>query len=154
MADGLVFGIGTLTIGGTAVGVLQNVSIDISTSSAELRGGGSLMPVKVAITERSITGSAEFAKLDPVIIEKILGGSSTGTTTKTITVKDTDKPAEFALVLKEPTDGSNVSITLPRCISTSLGMAFAYDNFMIPSFEFTAMADGTGTVMTLALPTV
>lgn len=154
MADGLIFGIGTMTIGGTSVGVLQNVSIEISTSQQELRGGGSLMPVKIAITERTVSGSAEFAKMDPVVLQKVLGGTASGTTTQTITIKDTDKPIEFELILSNPSDGSDVKITLKKCISTSFSMGFAYDNFLIPSFDFSAMADATGTVMEVQLPTV
>lgn len=152
MADGLLFGTGTVTVGGTALGVLQNVSFSISTSQAELRGGGSKFPVKVVTTTKSISGSAEFAKCDPVALQKFLGGAITGTTTRTIAIDDDDATVEFQLVLTDPSDNTGVTITLFRCISTNFSMAFSNENFMIPNFEFVAMANASGNVMSIALP--
>lgn len=148
MANGIVFGIGSVTVDGTEVGILQNVSIDMSTSQAELRGGGSLYPVAVVPTERSISGSAEFAKFDGALLAKVIGGTYA---TGTLTVNDTDEPIEFVLVLKSPTDGSDISVTLHRCISTSFNMAFAYNDFVKPNFDFSAMATTDGEVMTMVI---
>lgn len=153
MANGIVFGIGSLTVDGTEVGILQNVSIDMSTSQAELRGGGSLYPVAVVPTERSISGSAEFAKFDGALLGKLLGATyvaGTGTLTVEDDVFDTSA-LEFVLVLKSPTDGSDISITLHRCISTSLNMSFAYNDFVKPNFDFSAMATADGKVMTMVI---
>lgn len=152
MADGLLFGTGTVTVGAQTLGVLQNVSFTIATSQAELRGGGSKFPVKVVTTSRNITGSAEFAKMDPDVLGVLLGGTITGTGTKTLAIKDNDATIEFVLTLKDPSDGSTVNIKLYRCISTNFAMAFSNENFLIPSFEFTAMADASGNVMDIILP--
>jgi len=152
MADGLLFGTGVVTVAGTELGVLQNVSFSISTSQAELRGGGSKFPVKVVTTSKSISGSAEFAKMDPDVLVTIIGGTPTGTTTRTIAIKDNDATVEFELVLKDPSDGSKLQIKLYRCISTNFAMAFSNENFMIPSFEFVAMSNATGNVMDIILP--
>ena len=154
MADGLLFGTGVVTVGGTDLGVLQNVSFSISTSQAELRGGGSKFPVKVVTTSKNISGSAEFAKMDPVALQKVLGGTMTGSATKTIAIKDNDATVEFELVLKNPSDGSDIQIKLYRCISTNFSLAFSNENFTIPSFEFVAMSNATGNVMDIILPTV
>jgi len=158
MADGLLFGTGVLEIQvGVSplqtLGVLQNVSFTIATSQAELRGGGSKFPVKVVTTSKTVSGSAEFAKLDPEVIQAIVGGTATVTTSTTIAIKDTDPTVEFKLTLKSPNDGSDMTVVLYRCISTNFAMAFSNENFMIPSFEFTAMADATGKVMDVSLPT-
>lgn len=159
MADGLIFGTGTLEIAIGAdvsvLGVLQNVSFSISTSQAELRGGGSKFPVKVVTTTKSISGSAEFAKCDPTVLHKVLGGTMTaGTGNETIAIGDDDATVEFKLTLEDPTDNTGVSIVLYRCISTNFSMAFSNENFMIPNFEFVAMADNVGKVMDIVLPTV
>jgi len=154
MADGLVFGTGTLKIGSSTFGVLQNVSFTIATSQAELRGGGSKFPVKVVTTSKTISGSAEFAKLDPTVLGLILGVTPTGTSPKVIAITDDDPTVEFVLELSDPTDNSGMKIKLYRCISTNFAMAFSNENFMIPSFEFTAMADATGNVMDITIPTI
>ena len=160
MADGLIFGTGTVEVqvgSDTAVqlAVLQNVSFSIGTSQAELRGGGSKFPVKVVTTTKTISGSAEFAKCDPEVLHKFLGGTlTTSTDTKTIAIGDDDATIEFKLTLKDPTDNTGVTVLLYRCISTNFSMAFSNENFMIPNFEFAAMADATGQVMDITLPTV
>jgi len=157
MADGLLFGTGVVTVKvGVAtditLGVLQNVSFTIATSQAELRGGGSKFPVKVVTTTKSISGSAEFAKMDPEALQVFLGGTITTDIAKTLAIKDNDDTVEFKLTLKDPTDGTNCTIVLYRCISTNFSMAFSNENFMIPSFEFTAMSNATGQVMDVILP--
>lgn len=157
MADGLIFGTGDITVkvgagADITLGVLQNVSFTIATSQAELRGGSSKFPVKVVTTSRNITGSAEFAKMDPEALQVFLGGTLTTATATTLAIKDNDATVEFKLTLKNPTDGSEVTCVLYRCISTNFAMAFSNENFLIPSFEFTAMADATGKVMDITLP--
>lgn len=154
MADGLIFGTGSVTVDGVALGVLQNVSFSISTSQAELRGGGSKFPVKVVTTTKSISGSAEFAKCDPDVLGKVLGVTPSGSASKVIAITDDDPTVYFELVLTDPTDNTGVSIKLYRCMSTNFSMAFSNENFMIPNFEFAAMADDTGKVMDITLPDV
>lgn len=150
MANGIVFGVGSLTIDGTEVGIVQNVSVDISTSQAELRGSGSKMPVAVVTTEKSITGSAEYAKFDGALLAKLTGGTH-NTTDGTITVGADDESMAFALVLKSPADGSDITINLHKVVSTSLGLSFSLGDFTKPNFDFTAMADDLGDVMTITL---
>lgn len=154
MANGIVFGIGKVeilpkdSVTPIEVGILQNVSIDMSTSQAELRGGGSLYPVAVVPTERSVGGSAEFAKFDGALLANVIGGTTVGST---LTVTDKDAPIEFKLTLTSPADGSDISIQLLRCISTSFNMSFAYNDFVKPNFDFSAMADDTGKVMIMTI---
>lgn len=162
MADGLLFGTGTVEVkvgsaNALTLGVLQNVSFSISTSQAELRGGGSKFPVKVVTTTKSVSGSAEFAKCDASVLQAILGGELSTNSVPTpnihtIALKDKDATVEFKLTLKEPSDGTNISVCLLRCISTNFSMAFSNENFMIPNFEFIAMADASGHVMEIILP--
>lgn len=155
MADGLIFGTGSVTVGGTELAVLQNVSFSIATSQAELRGGGSKFPVKVVTTTKSVSGSAEFAKCDPVAIGKILGITpAVEDGLQTIEMTDDDPTVYFELVLTGPSDNTGTSIKLYKCMSTNFSMAFSNENFMIPNFEFTAMADDDGKVMDIVLPTL
>ena len=155
MADGLIFGTGTVKVGGETLGVLQNVSFSISTSQAELRGGGSKFPVKVVTTTKGITGSAEFARCEADVLGKVLGVTPTaGTGTKTIAISDDDETVYFELTLEDPSDNTGVAIKLYRCMSTNFSMAFSNENFMIPNFEFAAMADTEGKVMDITLPDV
>jgi hypothetical protein len=156
MAEGIVFGIGKVEIlpDGEAtpieVGIIQNVSVDISTSQAELRGGGSKMPVAVVTTEKSISGSAEFAKFNGNVLRTVVGGTY-DSGTDTIVIDSEDDSLEFKLTLNTEPDGTGTEVILHKVVSTSLGLSFSLNDFTKPSFDFSAMADSSGNVMTISL---
>jgi hypothetical protein len=151
MANGIVFGVGKLMIDSVEVGIVQDVSVDISTSQAELRGSGSKMPVAVVTTEKSISGSASYAQFDGALLGKLTGGTYDDTA-GTVTIGSEDESIAFELVLMSPADGSDLTLTLHKVVSTSLGLSFSLNDFTKPSFDFTAMADDdTGNVMTISL---
>lgn len=156
MAEGIVFGIGKLEIlpDGEAtpieVGIMQNINVDISTSQAELRGGGSKMPVAVVTTEKSISGSAEFAKFDGNVLRTVLGGTYDDVA-KTITIDQNDESLAFKLTLNTEQDGTGTELVLHKVVSTSLGLSFSLGDFTKPGFDFTAMADASGNVMTITM---
>jgi hypothetical protein len=47
--------------------------------------------------------------------------------------------------------GKSLTVSLPNCISTKLGIASKLDDFAIPSFEFDAFASASGTVLTYSM---
>lgn len=54
----------------------------------------------------------------------------------------------FQADLQLPFGGKFLTVSLPNCISTKLGIASKLDDFAIPSFEFDAFASASGTVLT------
>ena len=54
----------------------------------------------------------------------------------------------FRCDLYSPYGGKALTISLPNCIGTKLTFATKQDDFMIPEFDFSAFADGSGNVMT------
>jgi hypothetical protein len=57
----------------------------------------------------------------------------------------------FQADLVLPFSGKNLTVSLPNCISTKLGLATKLDDFAIPSFEFDAFAGASGTVLTYSM---
>lgn len=140
------FGIATLTFGGKNVGYLQNVTIDFAFDQASLFSGATLYPIDVRVHTGTITGNAEFADIDAVTFQKLLGGSIAG---DVLTVNNSASPSTFQLVLTLITDTVTFSITLVKCRSTKLSMAFARDNHLIPNFDFSAESNDAGQVATI-----
>lgn len=147
--EGLVFGAGVLKIGDITVGILQDVSISVATTYVNLRGGDSLFPLAKRASERTISGSAKHAEIDGGLIAAILGGDRTA---GEHVVNSNTTPPNFVVNLKNPTDGSELEVTLHKCFATGFDMALVYNDFMMPNFEFEATADGDGKVMTIATP--
>lgn len=57
----------------------------------------------------------------------------------------------FQADLVLPFSGKNLTVSLPNCISTKLGLATKLDDFAIPSFEFDAFAGAGGSVLTYSM---
>lgn len=140
------FGIATMTYGGKSIGHLQNVSIDFAFDQAQLFSGSALYPVDVRVHTGTITGNAEFADIDAQSFQKLIGGSIAG---DVLTINNTASPSTFQLVLTLVTDGITFSITLVKCRSTKLSMAFARDGHLIPNFDFSAESNDSNQVATI-----
>lgn len=140
------FGIATMTLGGIDIGYLQGVTIDFSYDTADLYSGAAIFPVDVRTHTGSINGSAEFAQLNAVTFEKILGGTRTF---DTIDLDDTDFPSTFQLVTTVVTDSLTFQITFNKVRATGLSLPFARDNHVIPNFSFKCEADASGNVATI-----
>jgi hypothetical protein len=54
----------------------------------------------------------------------------------------------FQADLVLPYSGKILTVSLPNCISTKLGLASKLDDFAIPSFEWDSFANAAGTVLT------
>lgn len=55
----------------------------------------------------------------------------------------------FKVELFAPYAGKSMCLTLPLCVGTKLTFPTKLDDFMIPEFDFSGMADGSGKVLTL-----
>jgi hypothetical protein len=75
-----------------------------------------------------------------------LGGTIGG---DVLTITSSSSPSTFQLILTLITDGVTFSITLVKCRSTKLSMAFARDGHLIPNFDFSAEANDAGAVATI-----
>jgi hypothetical protein len=142
------FGMATMVLGGVEIGCLQNVSIDFNFESAELFCGSALYPRDVRVHTARITGNAEFAELTAVGIEKLLGGTLTGSQ---LQLDNTDAPSKFQMVTSLVTDGITFSITFKKVLSNKLSLAFARDGHLIPNFDFMVQADTDGSVATIEI---
>jgi hypothetical protein len=140
------FGIGTMKFGGTEIGCLQNVSIDFSFDVAQLYCGAGLFPVDVRTHTGTISGTAEFAELNAVAFNRILGGGIAGSV---LTQTNMNKPDTFELELELITDAITFLITLKKCRSSQLSIPMSRDSHVIPSFQFQSEAATDGVVFTI-----
>lgn len=138
------FGIATMSIGATPVGILQNVNFEFSFDTAKLYSGARIYPVDVRTHTGAITGSAEFADINADVIAKILGGTRSGAQ---VTLTDTDFPSTFQITVEVITDSIAFNVTFVKARSTKFSLPFVRDGHVIPSFDFECEAEeGTGEV--------
>lgn len=140
------FGMATMHFGGVEIGCLQNVSVDFSFDVAELFCGNGLYPVDVRTHTGRINGNAEYADLNAVGIEKILGGTRTGSS---VALTNQSKPQTFQLTTTVTTDGISFILTFNKVRSSSLSLAFVRDGHLIPNFDFQIQADDSGNIGTI-----
>lgn len=133
---------------GNILGHLQNFSTDFSFDVAKLYSGAGLFPKDIRTHTGSITGTAEFANLTATGVQRILGGSRSGSL---ITLTSTSSPATWSLEFTMTTDSETFTITLTKCRATNLRFPFARDAHVIPSFDFEAVSDDSGSVGTIEL---
>ncbi len=57
----------------------------------------------------------------------------------------------FRCSLSQPFQGQVVTLVLPNCVSSKLGLSTKLDDFQVPEFEFDAFADAAGNVMTYSI---
>ena len=142
------FGLGTMRQDGEILGHLQNFSLDFSFDVAKLYSGAGLYPKDIRTHTGSITGSAEFANLTAKGVERLTGGTRTGTS---VAIANTSYPNTWQLVFTMTTDSVTFTITLNECRATNLRFPFARDSHVIPNFDFEATADGSNSVGTIEL---
>lgn len=80
-----------------------------------------------------------------------------GTAGKSFTISNNflgDSPT-FAVVFngKRQTNGKQTTITLNRCMSNKLSLATKLEDFLVPDFDFNAMADDAGNVGVFSITT-
>ena len=67
----------------------------------------------------------------------------------TIANRNIGHTPRFSAVLTETFNGKSMTLTLPHCVASRLGMSSKANDFMVPSFSFGAAADDSGLVGTL-----
>lgn len=73
-------------------------------------------------------------------------GATTGGSSVVVTNQQLGQINDFRAVLQNSFKGKQTVLELYRCTSTKLSMPFKQDDFLIPSFDFSAQDDGTGNV--------
>jgi len=145
------FGLAVMQLDSVTLGYMQGTTIDFNFEEALLYAGSQIFPVDVRVHTGSISGSAEFADLNAVGVHKLLGGTRVGST---ITLNSTSYPGTWQCLLNMTTDSQSFNITLSKCRSTKLSLAWARDGHVIPNFDFSAYADESGSVGTIELEDV
>jgi len=142
MGSAIRFGIGKMEVGATAgvtglqFGELQDATISISGDLKDIWGDGGKYASCGQQGHRTIEVKAKYAKIGAEDLNRVLGG--TWTAGGTATMHADDVMPFFRLVLKNPSDGSDITVTFPKVKSTgNLEMVMVQDDFMIlePSFR-------------------
>jgi len=130
------------------VGKVQNVSINISYETSQMRGGSDVFPCDTKFFDGSVEGSFEFG--DFTAQQSLpFGGvySSGGTVSGTWTVSGNSRPNPVTLVLQNTTNGVTATYTIRRAYLTSQTNDFGRTDYMQPSWSFIAQANGSGSVI-------
>lgn len=138
------FGLAIMRLDTVTLGYMQNVTLDFNFEQAMLYAGSQIFPVDVRVHTGSISGNAEYADLNSVGVQKLLGG--TRNTYGKITLSSTSYPGTWTCLLNMETDEKTFQITLNSCRSTKLSFAWARDSHIIPNFDFQAFSDANGVV--------
>lgn len=80
-------------------------------------------------------------------------GATTGGITITGTNQTLGTVVSFSAVLQNAFNGKQSVLNLFKCISTKLSFPFKQDDFLLPSFTFSAQDDGTGNVFSFSSQT-
>ena len=147
MGENLRFGIGKLSVDGVVYGELQDATISWTGDMKEIWGDDKRFPVDIEHGKRAVKIKAKYARINAADMEKILGGVKVG---DKITIGNKDKLGFFSLTLQNPSDGSDIEVTFPKCKSSAdLEMVLTQDDFVIIEPEFQAVYDENGDVMTI-----
>lgn len=96
------------------------------------------------------TGAYTFASADTgkiVYINFKYTATSTTASRQTVTNQPMGYAPLFSCDLSVIYQGKETYFGLPACMASKMGIAFKNDDFAIPEFEFEAMDNGTGNVM-------
>lgn len=102
----IMFGSGSLvlkTADGEAhqIGVLKDVSLDIASSTKELRGN-TVFPIAVVTTAMKVTGKAKFAQINGRLMQAVLGGTVTSGSVKS--ASETSAPVANTITVTHSAD--------------------------------------------------
>jgi len=146
------FGLATMRLDSVTMGYMQNVSLDFNFEQALLYDSTGLYPIDVRTHTGNISGTAEYADINAVGVEKLLGGTRNSYGKVTITTNSS--PDAFQVLLDMETDNKTFRVTLNSCRSTKFSVGWARDGHVIPNFDFQAFADANGTVGTVLVEDV
>ena len=138
--------------GGSATRVIakvQNVSINISTESAQMRGGGDVYPTDTQFFDGKIEGSFEFADQTATQLLFLGGTYLSGGASGTWTLSGISKPEPLSLVFQNITNGITSVYTLMRAYLNQSSEEFSRTDYRFPTYNFVAQSNSKGTVMTV-----
>lgn len=95
------------------------------------------------------TGTYTFAAADagtPLLISYSYAVAGSGHTV-TVTNQLAGQAPYFSVLLRNTYKGNEAGLKLYRCTSSKLSLATKLGDFMIPEFDFTALADSSGNVL-------
>ncbi len=131
---------------------LQDATISIRDTTVEARGKG-LFPLAVELAERSISITVKWLRVTAEGMEQLLGGTLTGTTTKTLALTSTSAPTTFKMTLKNPSDGSDLQAIFYKVRPKNFTLPLTLKQFSVPDVEFDVMVDETtGKVADFVMP--
>lgn len=139
------FGVALIYFDSEAVGYVQDGSIDIAYEKALLWDGNDIFPKQIVAHSGAVSGSGSYAQLTAEGFYKILGGTlmDIGETHR-LRIVSTTAPPEIELQFSTVLNDKTFRFTFPRVMSGQLGVEFARDGYIIPGFEFQAVAEETG----------
>jgi hypothetical protein len=134
-----------------AIGRAMNVSINITYDQAIARGGTLVFGDDMKYYNGAIEGNAEYAEIDVQGWSRLFGGSyaSAGNASGTWTLSATQQPINFVLETNVLTDGVTGRFSLLKCYSNQLSIKFDRENYLIPNFNFVAVANFEGNIATI-----
>jgi hypothetical protein len=139
------FGAGTLTVAGQAVGVLKEVTLDISFSVKSLMGQNQF-PVDVARGPGKVSGKAKYANIHGSLVAAALGGTAVqGDITYTNAAMGAG--SSFALSWTGTFRAQTVSFSLPAVTISQFSIGFKNEDYAEEDLSFEAFADSGGQVI-------
>lgn len=143
-----MFGSGTLTVAGQAVGVLQEVTLDISFTVKSLMGQNQF-PVDVARGPGKITGKAKYANIHGSLVAAALGTTATSGDV-TYTNQLMGSGTVFAITWQGAfrSETPTLEFELPAVTITKFSVGFKNEDYAEQDLEFEAFADANGEVIT------
>jgi len=99
------------------------------------------------------TGTYTFNGSDsnPKLITYAYTVAATGVNVPLLNIPMGSGPRFQVTITNAQIDGLQCTVTLNKCGSTKLGMAWKYNDFNIPEFDFFAMDDGSGAIGSINL---
>ena len=134
-------------------GALQDISLKFAASLKKLMGNGSYVPIATRMSEKSLTGTAKWAKLRLRGLTLLMGGTIAYSTATKFTAKTSDELPAFDLQLKGPADGSEITLNVYNCLAPDVTIPLTSKDFAVPDFSFESMGKAsTGELFELTLP--
>lgn len=140
-----MFGVGALTLASQLVGVLRDVTLDISFTVKSLMGAYQF-PVDVARGPGKVSGKAKYANFHGSLIAAALGTTATAgdvTYTNQLMGSGTTYTVSWTGTFRSQT----ITFSLPAVTITKWSAAFKNEDYADQDVEFEAFADGTGQVI-------
>lgn len=140
-----MFGSGALTVNSQLVGVLREVSLDISFTMKSLMGAKQF-PVDVARGPGKISGRAKYANIHGSLIASALGTTASAGDV-TYTNADMGSGTTFAVSWTGTFRSQTVTFSLPAVSIGKFAIGFKNEDYAEQDLDFEAFADGNGQVI-------